>query len=509
MSTSCAAENMSQSPLAIHHQRARAQARQVLAELRAQGVSAKSVQSDSRIVEAGDLFVAIPGRHYDPRNDLANIVQKGAAAIVFEAGEVALPRVPAVPVENLHAVSGFIADEVYQYPSAHMFTAGVTGTNGKTSVSQWIAQAMGVLERRCAVVGTLGSGLLDNLRPTQNTTPEAIALQRELARCVEEGAQVAALEVSSIGLDQQRLNGMHFDVAVLTNLSRDHLDYHGDMANYAEAKAQLFDWPNLKAAVLNLNDEFGCQLAKRLEGRGITRIGYCIEQPDADARVDVLLIAKELDAANRMHFSIEMDGVHMPVQAATVGRFNVANLMAVCGVMLAADVPFLDAAAVLSRLQPPPGRMQMLGGFAEPLVLVDYAHTPDALAKVLETLRDSAAAREGKVWVVVGCGGDRDKGKRPQMASVAATWADHVVLTSDNPRSESPEEILAQMQVGAPNALVIVDRAQAIQYAVTHANDADVVLIAGKGHEAYQEIKGERFAFSDVQEAHSALEMRV
>jgi UDP-N-acetylmuramoyl-L-alanyl-D-glutamate--2,6-diaminopimelate ligase len=376
---------------------------------------------------------------------------------------------------------------------------GVTGTNGKTSVTQWIAQALNALECKCAVVGTLGNGFPGKLIPGPNTTPGAHVLRDILPDFVRDGAQACAMEVSSIGLHQNRVAGIHFDVAVFTNLTRDHLEYHGTMAAYAAEKAKLFDWPGLKSAVLNLDDAFGRELAARLKGR-VPTIGYTLE--DASG-TDTVLRAEALRETGA-GISFMLDGVHC--SAALVGRFNAANLLAVIGALLANGRSLSEIAAVLPQLVPPAGRMQPLGGEDVPLVVVDYAHTPDALEKVLTTLRGTAVARAGKLFCVFGCGGDRDVGKRPLMGAIAEKLADQVIVTSDNPRSEVPQAIIDAIRTGMQREAVSeIDRSTAIRQAVSRAAAQDVILIAGKGHEPYQEIKGVRLPFSDGAVAAEAL----
>jgi UDP-N-acetylmuramoyl-L-alanyl-D-glutamate--2,6-diaminopimelate ligase len=360
---------------------------------------------------------------------------------------------------------------------------------------------MDAMQNRCAVIGTLGNGFLDALDESPNTTPDAITLHAALAGFVAYGAQACAMEVSSIGLDQGRVNGAAFDVAVFTNLTRDHLDYHGSMEAYAEAKEKLFAAPGLKAAVLNLDDPMGVALAGKLKGR-VHVIGYALNVVDAGL-ADEILIAEDLrlDAAG---VEFELRGVRLT--APVVGRFNVSNLLAVTGALLARNERLADIVAALRTLRPPPGRMQALGGLGQPLVVVDYAHTPDALEKALTVLRETATARGGKLVCVFGCGGDRDPGKRPQMGAAAARLADRVLVTSDNPRGEDPLQIIAEIVVGMPAPRRIEpDRALAIAEAVAGAEARDVVLLAGKGHEPYQEIAGVRLPFSDLGAAKSAL----
>jgi UDP-N-acetylmuramoyl-L-alanyl-D-glutamate--2,6-diaminopimelate ligase len=473
----------------------------ILANLKRHGVQASRLTVDSRRVQPGDVFVALPGAHVDGRAFIADAIARGAAAVLAEAGAKvgADGTVPVLEVSKLAAHAGEIAHLVYGRPSEQLWLCGVTGTNGKTSVSQWIAQAMGALDCKCGVIGTLGNGFPPDLDASPNTTPDAVSLHATLARFVREGAVACAMEVSSIGLDQGRANGAHFDVAVFTNLTRDHLEYHGSMEAYGAAKARLFDAPGLNAAVLNLDDPFGAELAARLKGR-VRTIGYTLA--DADG-ADLVLRAAQL-AQTGTGTAFEVDGVRYA--APVIGRFNAANLLAVIGALLAGDETPADIAAVLPRLTPPPGRMQTLGGRDAPLVVVDYAHSPDALEKVLTTLRETATARGGKLVCVFGCGGDRDAGKRPLMGAIAERLADRAVVTSDNPRGEEPRAIIAAIRAGMQGKPAVeADRAAAIAAALAQADARDVVLLAGKGHEPYQEVAGVRLPFSDIETARQAL----
>jgi UDP-N-acetylmuramyl-tripeptide synthetase len=383
-----------------------------------------------------------------------------------------------------------------------LFMIGVTGTNGKTSVTQWIAHALTRLGRKCALVGTLGNGFPDALVPGPNTTPGAAVLQQLLPEFVHQGAQACAMEVSSIGLHQKRVAGIVFDVAVFTNFTRDHLDYHGDMAEYAAMKRKLFEMPGLRAAVINIDDPFGSELAAQLTGR-VRTIGYTLTNAQG---TDSVLRAENLTQSGA-GIAFDVAGTHFT--APVIGRFNAANLLAVIGVLIAAGEMPADIACALQDIVPPAGRMQTLGGVAAPLVVVDYAHTPDALEKVLTTLRETATARGGKLLCVFGCGGDRDIGKRPLMGAIAEQRADRVVVTSDNPRSEDPLAIIAAIRSGMQQTPVIeAERANAVAQTITQADARDVILLAGKGHEPYQEIAGVRLPFSDIDTAKSALARR-
>lgn len=490
---------------------AREIARSLLDALAAQGVVVRRLTADSRAVEAGDVFLAYPGSRADGRRFIANAVAAGAAAVLWERDghewDAAL-AVPNLPCLGLSAIAGELAAQALDEPSRKLRLIGVTGTNGKTSCSQWIASALAQLGEPCGIIGTLGIGFPGKLTENLNTTPDSLVLHQSLADFLAHGARATAMEVSSIGLEQGRVNGAHFDIAVFTNLSRDHLDYHGSMQAYAAAKAHLFDWPELRAAVLNLDDHFGVELAERCAGRLPLTIGYtlgeCPEQLPTGIRV--LAASHVRDTPTGAHFDVFWSSERSEVETHLVGRFNVSNALAVMGTLLAAGHDLEDVVSAVRQLQPPPGRMQSLGGVMQPLVVVDYAHTPDALEKALEALRPTAHARGGRLVCVFGCGGDRDPGKRPMMGAAAARYADRVVITSDNPRSEDPGAIVEQVAAGAGSAAVcIVDRAQAIVEAVTHAGADDVILIAGKGHEPYQEVHGQRLPFSDSEQAKAAL----
>jgi UDP-N-acetylmuramoyl-L-alanyl-D-glutamate--2,6-diaminopimelate ligase len=477
----------------------------ILAALRTQGIPVHTLAADSRSVVPGDVFLAYPGELSDGRLYIAAALERGAVAVVYEAngaeiGELGVPR---LAVENLRHVVAPLAAEVYGNPSRQLWVAGVTGTNGKTSVTQWLARSFKQLGKRCGIVGTLGNGYPDELQPSPNTTPNALSLQRVLKDFVADEADACAMEVSSIGIEEGRIDATRFSVAVFTNFTRDHLDYHGSMEAYAAAKMRLFDWPGLKAAVVNLDDPFGLQILAHINRR-IPCIGYT--QNKVQAPVDECLAAENL-VMNQSGLSFEVNGLR--IQSQLVGRFNASNLLAVMAALRAYGIGLQDAAIACAELQPPPGRMQTLGGEGAPLVVVDYAHTPDALEKVLQTLREVANARGGRLQCVFGCGGDRDAGKRPLMGAVAERNADAVLVTSDNPRSEEPAAIIAAIVAGmSAQPYIVPDRADAIRSVIGAAAEKDVVLLAGKGHEDYQEIQGRRLHFSDIEEAAKALEAR-
>jgi UDP-N-acetylmuramoyl-L-alanyl-D-glutamate--2,6-diaminopimelate ligase len=477
---------------------------EILAQLARQGVIVSRLCVDSRRVDPGDVFVAYPGTHADGRQFISQALTRGAAAVLYEAaGAPALPaaNVPLLPVDGLAARVGQLAHQVYQRPSEHLWLAGVTGTNGKTSVTHFIAQALQELGRSCGLIGTLGNGFPGALAPSPNTTPDAITLHATLAQLLAQGAQACAMEVSSIGLDQERVAGARFAVAVLTNLTRDHLEYHGTMEAYAAAKARLFDSVGLQAAVLNLDDTFGRELARHLAGR-VRTIGYTLAQATG---TDEVLKASDLALHEGLHFRVN----DLPGHASLVGRFNVANLLAVLGALRAAGFSLGQALTTLPKLRPPAGRMEVQGGSGQPLVVVDYAHSPDALEQALITLRETARERNGQLICLFGCGGDRDPGKRPLMGAIAERLSDRVIITSDNPRSEAPAAIAHAIRAGmSTEPAMELDRSQAIRSAVAQSQPQDVILVAGKGHEPYQEIAGVRHPYSDAEQVRAALEQR-
>ena len=465
----------------------------------------ESITADSRRARAGDTFAAFPGQQSDGRAFIGDAVEKGVDAVLWEArGFHWNPAWPVanLAVEDLRGRLGAIADFIYRHPSEGMWVVGVTGTNGKTSCSHWIGHCLDACGRRAAVLGTLGNGLVGALAPATHTTADAARVHEMLAEFKAGGAQAVAMEVSSHALDQGRVNAVRFDVALFTNLTRDHLDYHGTMAAYGAAKAKLFAWPGLAAAVVNADDPFGQSLAESIRSRGQSVLTYGLGSAD--------ITAAGINATtDGTEFAVATPWGRGRVRSRLIGTFNAANLLGVLGVLLASDIALDDALAALAHVEAPPGRMQRFGGGFEPLVVVDYAHSPDALEKVLTALR-SAVVEAGELVCVFGCGGDRDVGKRPEMGRIAATLADRIIVTSDNPRSENPETIAASIvrgirEGGATPFAIELDRTAAIHAAVLTAHAGDVVLLAGKGHEDYQETHGVRLNFSDAEAAAAAL----
>jgi UDP-N-acetylmuramoyl-L-alanyl-D-glutamate--2,6-diaminopimelate ligase len=475
--------------------------------------------SDSRHVIAGDTFVAYPGEKLDGRQFIPQAIERGAASVLWEGrGFVwrAAWKVANAPVENLKKHAGEIASEVYGRPSARLWMVGVTGTNGKTSCSHWIAQALTRLQRKCGVVGTLGSGFPAKLEPIGNTTPDAVWLQERLRTFVGQRARAVSMEVSSHGLAQDRVAGVEFDVALLTNLTRDHLDYHGTMRAYRNAKARLFRSPGLKHAVLNLDDAFGASLVEPTQRRGVSTLGYGFSRtlpPALRGRRVARVVGRNLEmSAEGIAFDVMTPWGKSAVESRVIGRFNAANLLGSLAVLLASDNDLDASVAALRHVTPVPGRAERYGGGRRPLVVVDYAHTPDALENVLRTLRElieTTPARQGRLISVFGCGGDRDRGKRPLMGGIASALSDETIVTSDNPRSEAPRAIIDEILEGVSGpCAAIEDRTAAIERAVRSARAGDVVLVAGKGHENYQEIAGVRHPYSDAAIVRTALARR-
>ncbi len=466
-------------------------------------VSISGLSLDSRTVNAGDLFIALPGTRAEGHRFIADAIGRDAVAVVCDAA-VRVDEshaAPVIPVVDLAHKAGVIAERFYGHPSRRMFVAGITGTNGKTSCAHFIAQALNSAQKPCAVIGTLGNGRIGELSEASHTTPDALSLHRMLRDFVAQGVKQVVMEASSHGLEQGRVSGVDVDVAVFTNLSRDHLDYHGDMASYGRAKARLFQMPGLKSAVINGDDAFGKTL-RDVVPSNVNTVVYTLGDTPFDGAV-----------VRGSRLQLSHDGIRMqletpwgsgPLSSPLLGRFNAGNLLAVAAVLLLSGMAFDQCLARIARLETAPGRMERFGGENQPLVVVDYAHTPDALQQVLMTLRDHC---DGLLWCVFGCGGDRDQGKRPQMGAIAGRYADRVVLADDNPRHESPQKIIDDIQAGITggNVTVIRDRGAAIRYSITHAAQHDVVLVAGKGHEAYQQRGDEKTPFSDRAQVAAAL----
>ena len=460
---------------------------------------------DSRDVRPGDAFVCVAGFGAHGLNFVQQARANGAVAILYDhpAPEgIAVPA-DAIAVPGLRARMGVLADQFHGQPSRSMTMVGVTGTNGKTSTVQLLGQAWQRLGITSGSIGTLGVGLYGQVVPTGFTTPLVLQMHQVLAQLRDAGASATAMEVSSHALDQGRVDAVHYDIAVFTNLTRDHLDYHGSMDAYGAAKARLFQRPGLKAAVINLDDAYAPTLLALLDP-AVAVVGVS-SRGAASARLQAADIV--MDSAG-LHFQLRADGQQAAVDSPLLGRFNVDNLLAVAGVLLAQGQPLAVIASLLGQLRPISGRMNKLGGQAgQPTVVVDYAHTPDALLQALSSLEDHV---DGLLACVFGCGGDRDAGKRPQMAAIAEAHADRVIVTDDNPRSEDGDAIVADILAGfaRPETVAVQrDRALAIDSAIATASAGDVVLIAGKGHEPYQEINGVKHPFDDSQVAQQCLDL--
>lgn len=483
-----------------------------------------SLRSDSRRVIVGDAFLAWPGGIADARQYVAAALAQGAAAcLVEQEGADAFAWVEDARVATyagLKADSGLIAAQFFEQPSKDFAVAAVTGTNGKTSTAWWLAQALSALPgfkaMPCGVIGTLGVGRVPAagevpsvedlaLVPTGFTTPDPVLLQGTLRGFVSSGLRACAMEASSIGLEEHRLAGTHIQVAIFTNFTQDHLDYHGSMQAYWASKARLFAWPGLQHAVINIDDPQGAELAATLP---ICALDVWTTSTRRDAR----LVARNICYSERgLQFDVLEGTQQYTLTTRTIGTYNVANLLGVIGAMRSLGVALEDAVTVCADLHPVPGRMECLVEPNLPLVAVDYAHTPDALGQALDALRPLATQRGGKLWCVFGCGGDRDNAKRPMMGALAAQKADHVIVTSDNPRSEKPEAIISQILLGMPPCIAVQvqsDRAQAIVQAISSASANDVVLLAGKGHEATQDVAGHKIEFSDRAHVGAALALR-
>ena len=461
-----------------------------------------TLRTDSRQVQPGDAFIAWPGYARDGREFVAAALAAGAATCLVEEADVERfgfvdARVASLP--GLKARTGEIAATFFGKPTDTLDVIAVTGTNGKTSTAWWVAQASACLSKRCGVVGTLGIGEPPKLDYNGLTTPDPVLLQAAFARMRDADFAACAIEASSIGIVEGRLAGSAIRVAVFTNFTQDHLDYHGDMQAYWAAKRALFSFPGLRAAVVNLDDSKAPALAAELAALDVWTTGI--------ERADARLTARGLRYTGAgLAFTLHEGGEAVEVQTGLIGDYNAANLLGVAGALRAQGHALADVARALAAVTPVPGRMQRVGNGRElPQVVVDYAHTPDALDKALSALQGLAQARGGELVCVFGCGGDRDRGKRPQMGAIAARLAGRVVITTDNPRTEAPSQILADIAATAPGAAIVEAREEAIRMAIAEAGSRDIVLIAGKGHEDYQEVHGVRRPFSDVAEARAAL----
>ncbi len=485
--------------------------------LRGRAVSA--LRTDHRKLQAGEGYLAYTGHTVDARRFVSQALQAGAHACLIEAqdaDQIAQDPQRIASYANLKAHSGKIAAAFYGNPSRQLQVLAVTGTNGKTSTAWWLAQALNSLGKtdQCALIGTLGIGIpernsssLHGLSGSGLTTPDGVLLQHSLRVFLDQGLQFCALEASSIGIEESRLDGTGLRLAIFTNFTQDHLDYHGTMQAYWAAKRRLFDWPGLQAAVVNIDDDHGALLAQDL-GEASAHIDLWTVSMLKPARLQACDVSS---TAQGLRFSVREGKQRCAVQTRIIGSYNVSNLLGVLGALRASGMDLASAVQACSALTSVPGRLQCVGGDDAPLAVIDYAHTPDALQKTLEVLRPVAQARGGALWCLFGCGGDRDNAKRPLMGAIAASLADDIVVTSDNPRLESTSSIIAHILAGMGGRKAVhvqADRALAISQTLAHAAPQDVVLIAGKGHESSQEIAGKKIDFSDLAHAEQALAAR-
>lgn len=461
---------------------------------------------DTRFLEPGQVFFALQGSHFDGRQYIANAIERGASAIIQEASadvSASFGNIPCILLPNLRQLVGPIAARFYHEPAKKMQIVGITGTNGKTSCSHFTANALMQLGMQAAVIGTLGNGIYGQVQQGNLTTPDAITLQRLFVEFVKQQTKVVAMEVSSHAIDQERIAGIDFAVAVFTNLTRDHLDYHHTMEAYGAAKKRLFDNPHAKISVINQEDAFGYSLIQDLAAEK-RLIAYGIQQN--------LRLPKTVQQVFAENVQLNDAGINADIvspwgtgrlQVPLIGQFNLSNVLAVLTTLCALEIPFAEVLAAVSRLAPIAGRMQVLGGQNRPLVLVDYSHTPDALEKALMATRNHC---RGKLYCIFGCGGDRDKGKRPLMAKIAEQYADKVIVTDDNPRHEDPAAIVADIMAGftRPEEIIVEhDRSKAIKDIIQYAAAGDCILIAGKGAENYQIIGDEKIPFSDAEKVNA------
>ncbi|MDR2335684.1 MAG: UDP-N-acetylmuramoyl-L-alanyl-D-glutamate--2,6-diaminopimelate ligase [Burkholderiaceae bacterium] len=475
-----------------------------------------TLQTDSRLIQPGDGFIAWPGAATDGRLHVGNALANGAVACLVEQEGVdafGFDGAHMATMRGLKATTGPIAAAWFDLPTTRLDVMAVTGTNGKTSTAWWLAEALNALAgqadvltyKGCALIGTLGVGLPGSMESTGLTTPDPVRLQRAFAQFIEEGIGACAIEASSIGLAEHRLAGTRIRTALFTNLTQDHLDYHPSMQAYWEAKRELFDWPGLRTAVINIDDQHGAQLAQELEA---SQLDIWTVSLRGNARLKARDIRHSDDG---LVFTV-VEGVHaFTLQTQVIGLYNVSNLLGVIAALRSLGIALEHALWACAQLTPVPGRMERITSAGQPMVAVDYSHTPDALEKALQALQPMARERGGKLWCVFGCGGNRDPGKRPHMGAIAQRFSDEVVVTSDNPRNEEPMSIIEQILKGTTPAQTLrvqADRAQAISETLAAAAAQDVVLIAGKGHEDYQEVRGERHHFSDIEQARAALAQR-
>jgi UDP-N-acetylmuramoyl-L-alanyl-D-glutamate--2,6-diaminopimelate ligase len=473
-------------------------------------VEVSGITNDSRGVCPGFLFLAYPGEKTDGRDYVSQAILQGAVAVLYEenSGFSAPSHVPCFALKDLSHIQSEIAARFYDHSSQKMNMIGVTGTNGKTSITHFIAECFGYFQKKCAVIGTIGCGFLPNLGKATLTTPDPVQLQKMFYDLHEQGADYVAMEVSSHALEQGRVAAVDFDVAVFTQLSRDHLDYHGTMENYARAKAKLFAFPNLKYGVINWDDPLGKKMALAHQ-RDYSILLYAVADRHIPEGIPAL-VAHDIEVVpHGFLVTVQSPWGEGQFLCTLMGRFNISNVLAALGALIASGIDFVSALASLNEVRPVAGRMQVIRVENGPTAVVDYSHTPDALAKALQALREHC---RGKLYCVFGCGGDRDPGKRPKMGQIAEKYADFSIVTNDNPRTEDPEQIAQAILNGMSqkNKLkLLLDRREAIQFAIDNAHQDDMILFAGKGHENYQVIGTQTLPFDEVMEVRLALKNKV
>lgn len=457
---------------------------------------------DSRKVNIGDIFCAYPGTLVDGRDYIANILDKNPAAIILESGrDIGTGDVPNFKIDNLMHYIGLLSAVVQEYPSNKMQVIGVTGTNGKTSISHWLNQALSICSQKTAIIGTTGCGIYPDIMDYASTTPDPVTLQSLVHDFSGKNVDILVMEVSSHALHQGRVNGMSFDIAIFTNLTQDHLDYHHTMEEYYQAKSDLFYWHGLKTAIINIDDEYGVRLSKELKQNipELHIISYGITHGD--------IFTKNIKMTLQgMNFTLVYNNNEVEIMVPILGEFNISNLLSVFATLLCNGVKFSELAGIASNLKPVVGRMDANIIKDTPLVVVDYSHTPDSLEKALLSLQEIP---HKKLYCVFGCGGNRDKTKRSLMGKIASRLADNVIVTNDNSRNEDPSAIINEILTGIKtnNYQVISDRKEAIETAIMNSDVEDIILIAGKGHEDYQEIAGVKHHFSDLEERDKYLKL--
>lgn len=459
---------------------------------------------DSRKAQSGDVFIALKGTQNDGRQFIGDVIAKGVAAVLVET-DITTDKVsyqhgiPVIPVPMLRARLGQIAAAFYGYPSQHMKMFGVTGTNGKTSCTQFLAQALKHFHIPCGVMGTLGNGLYGALGEPGLTTPDAVTLHATLKEFLQLGAKATAMEVSSHSIDQGRVNGIAFEAGIFTNLTQDHLDYHGTMAAYAAVKKSFFTEFSIRHLIINADDPYG--RAWLDEFKHPSMFAYGLQRAALPTNIPQIFTENVSLSLTGISANVITPWGSGELSLPLVGQFNLSNILAVLAALCLQEIPFDHVLQVLSQLRAVPGRMQLLGGHGKPLVAVDYSHTPDSLEKALQALRLHTT---GKLICVFGCGGNRDAAKRPLMAKIAEQWADQVIVTNDNPRHEDPDDIARQILSGFqdPNRVqVVLERSKAIEKSIQYAAENDCILIAGKGAEQYQQIGEQKYPFDDVSQA--------